>query len=113
MIIDVLEQGNTKVVETIEIAEIDTSRITPVNAKVADPPIPIQELSDLITQIQPVELLKPEEPDTYYAQNIEAWRDGNLSREKIDIPHHIGLRVLLTSILQKYGISNRVLIQIT
>ena len=120
MIIEVLKPGDTEedeseVIEKIEISKIDTSRIIPVNETVANPPIPIQELSDLIRQIQPIEPLKLEEPDAYYARNIEAWRDDNLSSDlnnAMDIPHHIGLRVVLAGVYQKYGTSDNLLIHI-
>lgn len=121
MIIEVLKLGDTEedeseVIEKIEISKIDTSRIIPVNETVANLPIPIQELSDLIRQIQPIKPLKLEEPDDYYAQSISAWRDGDLSpnsNNPIDIPHHIGLRVVLTSVLQEYGTSDNLLIHIS
>ena len=116
MIIKVLEHADTeedefRVVEKIEILGVDPLRITPVREKVGSL-LTIQELAELASQVQPSEPLNPYEMDSYYAQDVAAWRDGALSPDSIDIPHHIGLRVVLASILQKYSASDRLLIQI-
>lgn len=118
MLVEVLKFGDAEeadslpVVKLIEIIEIDTSCVAPVNKQV-DSPIAIAELTDLLLQIKPVKPLDSEELDTYQARDIEVWRDGNLFPEKIDCPHHIGLRVLLRSILQKYGTVDNLQIQIS
>jgi hypothetical protein len=117
MIIKVLERADAeedefRVVDEIEIAGVDPLRIMPVHEKVGSP-LPIQELAELIAQVQPSEPLNLDELDSYYAQNIAAWRNGNLSPDSIDIPHHIGLQVALASVLQKYGTSDHLLIQIS
>ncbi len=120
MIIKVLKRVDTEteeedefsVVDEIEIKGVDPLRITPVREKVGSP-LAIQELVELVAQVQPSEPLNPDEPDSYYAQEIAAWRDGDLSPDSIDIPHHIGLQVALASVLQKYGTSDHLLIQIS
>ena len=118
MLVEVLKLGATEeadsllVVDSVEIVEIDTSCVEPVNKQV-DSPIAIAALTDLLTQIKPVKPLDSEELDTYHARDIEVWRDGNLFPEKIDFPHHIGLRALLRSMLQKYGTVDNLQIQIS
>ena len=117
MLVEVLKPGTTEgtdpqIVEQIEIVEIYTSLVSPVNEQVSSS-IAITELADLITQIKPVKLPDSEELDSYHAQSIEVWQDGNLFPEKIDFPHHIGLRVLLRSILQNYGTVDNLQIQIS
>ena len=117
MLVEVLKPGATEdddpqTVERIEIIEIATSRVSPVNDWVSSP-IAIAELADLLTQIKPIEPLDSEELDSYHAQDIEVWRDGNLFPAKIDFPHHIGLHVVLRSILQKYGTVDNLQIEIS
>ena len=117
MLVEILKLGavegsDPQTVERIEIVEIATSRVSPVNDGVTSP-IAIAELADLLTRIKPIEPLDSEELDSYHAQDIEVWRDGNLFSEKIDMPHHIGLRVLLRSMLQKYGTVDNLQIQIS
>jgi hypothetical protein len=115
MIIRVLERVDTedkfRVVDEIEIEGVDPLRIIPVREKVGSS-LTIQELAEVVTQIQPSEPLNPDEPDSYYAQGIAVWRDGSLSSDSVDIQHHIGLRVALASVLERYGASDRLLIQI-
>jgi len=112
MIIRVLEHKDEEpvVLDEIEIKEVNPMRVTPVCVGNS---LSIQELKELLGQIQPLEPSKPEEPESYYAQNVTAWRDGSLSSGLLDIPHHIGLRVVLESILQRYSTSNHLLIQIS
>jgi len=113
MIIKVLERvgDEFRTVDGIEIEGVDPLRVAPVHDKVGSP-LSIQELAELLAQVQPLEPLNSDELDSYYAQNISAWRDGNLSPDSIEIPHHIGLRLALASILKKYGASDHLLIQI-
>ena len=103
---------NQLIKEKIEIEGIDPFRITPVNMKISDR-IPLTELSNFIAEIEPIEQPQPEELDSYYAQQVPVYEDGELSPKKLDIPHHIGLRVVLESVLQKYGTFNHMQIQIS
>jgi hypothetical protein len=117
VIIEILEQEDnegdgSRVVDEFKIAGIDPLRIIPVHDKVGTS-LTIQETKELVSQIKPRKLLRPDELDSYYAQNIPVLRNGNLSPDLVDIPHHIGLRVVLESILQKYGKSNHLLIRIS
>ena len=97
--------------EKIELEGIDPFRIAPVNTIIGTQ-IPMTELSDLITKIEPIEQPQQEELDSYYAQHVPIYEDGDLSSKKFDLPHHIGLRVVLESVLQKYGTFNNMHIQI-
>jgi hypothetical protein len=117
MIIKVLERADSeedgfRVVDEIEIKEVDPLRVTPAREKVGSS-LTIQELAELVAQVQPSEPLNLDEPDSYYAQDIDVWRDGDLAPDSVDIPHHIGLQVALASVLQKYGKSDHLLIQIS
>ena len=104
--IEILQPGDTQedepaVKEKIEIGEIQPLHITPVDMKLGSL-IPMIQLSDLIGEIKPIEQPQQKEPDRYNAQNIPVYDDGNLSPKKLDLPHHIGLRVVLESVLKKY-----------
>ena len=117
VIIEILQQGDTeedepKIREKIEIEGIAPSRITLVNTKVSIP-IPMTELLDVITEIEAVEQPQQEALDNYYAQCVPVYEDGDLLFKKLDIPHHIGLRVVLESVLQKYGTSDNLQIRIS
>lgn len=117
VIIEILQSGDTTedeqtIKEKIEIEGISPSRITPVNTKVGIP-IPMTELLDLITEIEAIEQPQQEELDNYYARRVPVYEDGDLSPKALELPHHIGLRVVLESILQKYGTSNNLQIRIS
>ena len=104
--------GQEEIIEEIKVDAIEPSRVTPVNSRVSGR-IPMNELSDLILEIRPLEDPKPDELDSYLAQRVQIYEDGSLSRKELDLPHHIGLRVLLESILQKYGDFEDLLIRIS
>ena len=106
------EDDDRQTVERIEIIEIATSRVSPVNDWVSSL-IPIAELANLTAKIKPVKPLDSKEPDSYYTQNIEVWQDGNLFPSRIDFPHHIGLHAVLRSLLQKYDTVDNLQIQIS
>jgi hypothetical protein len=115
--IEVLKPGNStedepEVLKVIEIAKIEPSRVTPVNEQVGSP-MPIADLADLLPRIKPVEPLDLEELDSYYAQDVEVLQDGNLLPIKTDLPHYIGLRVVLSNVLKEYGTSDNLQIQIS
>lgn len=114
--IEILQPRDTEecapaVKEKFEIEGIDPLRIAPVYMKVGDR-IPMTELSNFISKIEPIEQPQPEEPDSFYAQHVPVNEDGVLSSGKLEIPHHIGLRVVLVSVLQKYGTFNNMQIRI-
>jgi len=98
------EEGESATELEVEIVGIDPLRVIPIREKVGSL-LSIQELTELLGQIQPLEPLKLEEPESYYAQGIAAWQDSSLSCNSIDIPHHIGLRVAVASIVEKYGMT--------
>lgn len=105
--IEILYPGDAQedelvVKEKIEIGEIQPLRITPVDTELGSL-IPMTQLSNLIAEIEPIEQPKQEEPDRYYCQNISVYDDGSLLLKNLDLPHHIGLRVVLESVLQKHG----------
>jgi hypothetical protein len=107
------EEGKTTLREAIKIEGIEPSRIAPVNMKVGSL-IPMTELLNLIAEIKPIEQPQSEElDDSYYAQGVSVYEDGDLSSKTLDLPHHIGLRVVLESVLQKYGTSDNLQIEIS
>lgn len=115
MIIKVFERLDTegselKTLEEIEVERLDVSSIKPVRDKVGSL-LSLQDLKDLSAQVQPV--YEPDEPDSYYLQNAEAWIDGNLSGDVIDIPHHIGFKAVAVSVLRKYAAQDDLVIQIS
>ncbi len=106
------EEGEPTIREKIEIERIEFLHITPVNTK-AGSLIPITELLNLITEIKPIGQPQQEELDRYYAQRVSVYEDGDLSSKALDLPHYIGLRVVLENVLQKYGISDNLQIRIS
>ena len=105
--IEILQQENMAgdeptIKERIQIQGIQTSRITPMDIKISIP-IPMTELLDLINEIKPIEGPQQEELDSYYAMRVPVYNDGNLSAEELNLPHHIGLRVVLESVIRKYN----------
>lgn len=92
-------------IDELDIVGVDSLRVPPIHEKIGTL-LTTQELEELIPQIQPLEPLNAEEPESFYAQNVQVWQDGQLFSSSIDIPHHIGLRVAITSILQKYRASD-------
>ena len=85
--IEIFQSGKTAedeptIKEKIEIEGIDAFRITPVNDIVGNR-IPMTELSNFITKIEPIEQPQPEELDSYYAQRVPVYEDGDLSLQEI------------------------------
>ena len=105
---DIIENEPT-MKEKIEIQGIQPSRITPINIEVGIS-ISMTELPDIINKIKPIEKPQQEELDNYYTNQTPVFEDGDLSFKKLDIPHHIGLRVVLESVLQKYGNTSETLV---
>ena len=118
VIIEILQPGGSTeedeptIRRKIEIEGIEPLHITPVEMKVGSL-VPMTELLNLITEIKPIEQPQQEEPDRYYAQRVPVYEDGDLSPKVLDLPHYIGLRVVLESILQKYGTSDNLQIRIS
>jgi len=115
MIIEVFESANNEVTIEIEIDNVDVSRVLPFREHVGER-IAKEELKTLLTEVGPIEAVNPDEPESYYAQNVPVWLDGNIdpgAATSIDIPHHIRLRVVLESVLQKYGTSDALQILIS
>lgn len=105
-IIEIFQPGDSQedepiIKETIQVESIQPSRVTPLNDKVGIQ-IKMKKLSNLIFEIKPIDPPDEEELESYYAQEIPVYDDGNFSPRKLDLPHHIGLRVVLESVLQKY-----------
>ena len=115
MIIEVFELTNNKASIEIKIGNVNVSRVSPFRDYVATQ-ITKEKLKALLDEILPFEDVDPEEPESYFAQQVSVWLDGNITSENvtlIDIPHHIGLRLVLESILQKYGGSDNLQILIS
>ena len=115
--IEIFQSGKTAedesvIKEKIELEGIDSFPHHSSEHDIVGNRIPMTELSDFITKIEPIEQPQLEELDSYYAQHVPVYEGGDLSAKKLDIPHHIGLRVVLESILQKYGTFNNMQIQI-
>ena len=107
------EEGEPKIREEIRVERIEPSRVAPVAVKVGSL-IPMTELLNLIAEIKPIEQPQSEElDDSYYAQGVSVYEDGDLSSKTLDLPHHIGIRVVLESVLQKYGPSDNLQIRIS
>ena len=115
--IEILKPGNTQedepvVKEKIEIEEINPIYITPIDMQLGSL-ISMTQLSKLIPEIKPKEQPQQKEPDRYYCQNTSVYDDGNLLPTNLDLPHHIGLRVVLERVLQEYEKSHALQIRIS
>lgn len=95
------EEGDPKIMDKIEIEEIEALHVSPVTTRLGNL-IPMTQLAELVSEIKPIEQLT-EERDRYYAQNVPVCEDGDRSNNTLDIPHYIGLRIVLESVLRKYG----------
>ena len=115
--VEIVQSGNAQkdepvVKETIEIEEVLPLHIIPVDMQLGSL-MPITQISNLIAQIKTTEQPQQEERDRYYAQNVPVYGDGDLSLKKMELPHHIGLRVVLECVLQNYGKSDDLQIRIS
>ena len=115
--IEILQSGKEQekestVKETVQIEGIQLSRIVSMNDKV-EIPIAITDLPNLIAEIEPVDQLQPEEFDSYFALDVPVREDNETSSKKLQLPHHICLRLLLESVLQKYDKCTDVQIRIS
>lgn len=107
------EEGKTSIKEVVNIEGIEPSRISPIAVKVGIP-IPIADLLNLVDEIKPIEQPPQDElDDSYYARGVPVFVDGDLSPKELDLPHHIALRVVLEGIMQKYGTSDNLHVQIS
>lgn len=104
------EEGDSiQILDEIKILQIDSSIILPFKDKVGTP-LTVQELKELVNHIE----LDPSlQEDERYARNVDTWKDGRVFSEAMDIPHHIGFRLAVNSILQKYGAIPDLLFQIS
>lgn len=115
MIIEVFESTSNEAVIEIKIDNVNVSRVSPFADYVATQ-IRKEKLKTLLDEILPFEDVNPEEPESYFAQEVSIWLDGNIfprNATLIDIPHHVGLRLVLESILQKYDTSDNLQILIS
>ena len=105
MIIEVFESANSNdAVIEIEIKSVEVSRVLPFNENVGER-ISKEKLKSLLNEVRPSEDLNMDEPESYFAPNISVWLDGNLDLDqaaRINIPHHIAVRLVLESVLEKY-----------
>lgn len=105
MIIEVFESAdsNEAFIE-IKVENVDASRVLPFNNNVGER-ISKEKLKSLLNEVKPSENLNIDEPESYFAQNISVWLDGNLDLDqaaRINIPYHIAVRLVLESVLEKY-----------
>ncbi len=103
------EEDNTQVLDRIEIPQIDSLSIIPVRDHVGTP-LTAQYLRKLVNHL---ELPSSLQEDERYAQNVDTLKEGCVVSGVMDIPHHIGFRLAVNSILQKYGDIPNLLFQIS
>lgn len=116
MIIEVFESidSNEAFIE-IKVENVEASRVLPFNNNVGER-ISKEKLKSLLNGVKPLENLNMDEPDSYFAQKVAVWLDDDSvlgSLTPFDIPHHIGLYVVLENILQKLDKSDGVEIRIS
>ena len=106
MIIEVFESTDSdEAFIKIKVENVDASRVLPFNNNVGER-ISKEKLKSLLSEVQPSKDLNVDEPENYFARDISVWLDDlNLDRTiSIDIPHHIGISLVLESVLEKYKI---------
>lgn len=114
MIVEIFECANTEIPIEIEIENVDVSRVIPFNANVGER-IPKEKLESLLNELAFTEDVNMDEPESYFAQHLSVWLDDDTAlgeRTPFDIPHHIAVRVVLESILQKLEPSDSMQIRI-
>ena len=115
MTIKVLKSADNEAIAEIEIDSVNVFRVLPFCDKVGAL-LTTEELKALLAKIQPTEGLNIDELENYYAQKISVCKDDNMpagNTTPIDVPHHIALRIVLESVLQKYGTCDNLQIQIS
>lgn len=108
------EPGEVEIINTVILEEIDVFRIKPINELVGTL-LTFKQVSELVSSIRPYESLSDvnaEELELYYSQDVDLIKDGSLSHVKMDIPHHIGARVAIESILQQTNSLENIRIEI-
>lgn len=108
MIIEVFESDSNEASIEIEIENVDVSRVLPFNDNVGER-ISKEKLISLLDEIRTAEDVNMDEPETYFAEKVSVWLDGNIAPKgavPFDIPHHEALRLVLESILQEYSTSD-------
>ena len=115
MIIEVFESpDSTEASIEIEIENLDVSRVLPFNGTVGER-ISKEELKSLLNELQSLEDLSMNEPESYFALKVSVRLDDDADlgdKTPFDIPHHVALNVVLESILQKLGTSDSLQIRI-
>ena len=116
MIIKVLKRPSGNTADEMEPEEIDKIELLQINsfsiASVAEKvgyDLTAEELQQVLNKVKPSDFV---EKDERYAGNVPAWMDGDSTRNGISIPHYIGFRLVLDSILQKYGTSTDLIFQL-
>ena len=108
MIIEVFESANTEPFIAIKIENVDVSRVFPFRDHVGIQ-LKKEKLKAMLDEVCPYKGVNTDELEYYYAQQIPVWLDGNITHENaipIDVPHHIGLRLVLESVLRKHDPSD-------
>ena len=114
MIIEIFESANAETPIEIEIENVDVSRVIPFNANVGER-ISKEKLESFLNELDSAEDVNRGEPESYFAQQVSVWLDDDAAlgdRTPFDIPHHIAVRVVLESILQKFEASDSMEIRI-
>lgn len=116
MIIEVFEStDSTEALIEIKVENVNVSRVPPFNANVGER-ISKEQLKSFLNKLDSAEGVNMDEPESYFAQQVFVWLDDDAAlgaRTPFDIPHHIAVRVVLESILQKFEISDSMQIRIS
>ena len=114
MIIEVFEPASNETPIEIKIENVDVSRVLPFNGTVGEQ-ISKEELKSLLNELQSLEDLNINEPESYFALKVSVQLDDDANlgeKAPFDIPHHVALNVVLESILQKLSTSDSLQIRI-
>lgn len=115
MIVEIFKCANDETPIEIEIENVDVSRVIPFNTHVGER-ISKEKLESLLNELCTSEHVNMQEPETYFAQKVSVWLDGDIAPSGIapfDIPHHEAIRLVLESILHKNLTSDELYIQIS
>ncbi len=98
-----------QVIEEIEINEIQTPSVDPLKDKVGTL-LTLTDFSDLVSQIKPA--YSPDDADIYFAQ-LPVSVDLDSKKQSLDVPHHIGFRMVANIVLQKFADQDNLKIEIS
>lgn len=83
----------------LSIDNLDVSTVQHLKLLVGEK-LTIEQLDELCSNLQPSG--DQERDDSYFLQNASVWVNGNPIPTSIDVPHYLGIKAVLNSVITKY-----------